>query len=65
MPRPKELHLDWRVLTEDSSEGRKCFGEGFQIVVQMVVEFQRKVDHFLRFRHNFGAAAKAGEKIGL
>jgi len=44
-----------RVLTKDSPENRGFFGEGVKVVVEVVVDPQRQIDHF----HDLGDDLRA------
>ena len=52
-----------RVLTKDSPENRSFFGEGVKIVVEVVVDPQRQIDHFDDLGDDLRAAAKPCEKV--
>ena len=43
---PNVLRSGDRVLTKDSPENRSFFGEGVKVVVEVVVDPQRQIDHF-------------------
>ena len=53
----------WRVLTKDSPENRSFFGEGVKVVVEVVVDPQRQIDHFDDLGDDFRAAAEPCEKV--
>ena len=52
-----------RVLTKDSPENRGFFGEGVEVVVEVVVDPQRKIDHFDGLGDDLRAAAEPHEKV--
>jgi hypothetical protein len=52
-----------RVLTKDSPENRSFFGEGVKVVVEVVVDPQRQIDHFDDLGDDFRAAAEPCEKV--
>ncbi|MFZ2105992.1 MAG: hypothetical protein WAV18_11540, partial [Roseiarcus sp.] len=47
-----------RVLTKDSPENRSFFGEGVKVVVEVVVDPQRQIDHFDDLGDDLLAAAE-------
>jgi len=47
-----------RVLTKDSPENRGFFGESVKVVVEVVVDPQRQIDHFDDFGDDLRAAAE-------
>ena len=47
-----------RVLTKDSPENRGFFGEGVKVVVEVVVDPQRQIDHFDDLGDDLRAAAE-------
>ncbi len=55
--------LDARVLTKDRPENQGFLGEGVDIVVEVVVDPQRQIDHFHDLGDNFCAAAKPREEV--
>src|SRR5271156_4269993 len=59
----KFVKKDWRVLTKDSPENRGFFGEGVKVVVEVVVDPQRQIDHFDDLGDDLRAAAEPGEKV--
>ena len=52
-----------RVLTKDSPENRGFFGEGVKVVVEVVVNPQRQIDHFDDLGDDLRAAAEPREKV--
>ena len=52
-----------RVLTKDSPENRSFFGEGVKVVVEVVVDPQRQIDHFDDLGDDLRAAAEPCEKV--
>ena len=50
-----------RVLTKDSPENRSFFGEGVKVVVEVVVDPQRQIDHFDDLGDDLRAAAEPFE----
>src|ERR1700678_4598617 len=52
-----------RVLTKDSPENRGFFGEGVKVVVEVVVDPQRQIDHFDDLGDDLRAAAEPCEKV--
>ena len=52
-----------RVLTKDRPESLGFSGEVFWTVVEIVIQAQRKVDHFLDLGNHFCATAKACEEV--
>jgi len=52
-----------RVLTKDRPENRSFFGEAVEVVVEVMVDPQRQVDHFRDLGDNFRAAAEPREKV--
>src|SRR5271168_3501725 len=50
-------------LTKDSPENRGFFGEGVKVVVEVVVDPQRQIDHFDDLGDDLRAAAKSCEKV--
>ena len=51
------------VLTKDSPENRGFFGEGVKVVVEVVVDPQRQIDHFDDLGDDLRAAAEPREKV--
>ena len=58
-----DIRLFWRVLTKDSPENRSFFGEGVKVVVEVVVDPQRQIDHFDDLGDDLRAAAEPCEKV--
>src|SRR5271154_3915469 len=58
--RPSKIK-NLRVLTKDSPENRSFFGEGVKVVVEVVVDPQRQIDHFDDLGDDLRAAAKSCE----
>ena len=56
-------HRQRRVLTKDSPENRSFFGEGVKVVVEVVVDPQRQIDHFDDLGDDLRAAAEPCEKV--
>jgi hypothetical protein len=54
---------DKRVLTEDRSENIGFFKKTVEIVVEVMVDPQRQIDHFLNLGYNFGATTEPREKM--
>ena len=52
-----------RVLTKDRPKNCGFFGEGVEVVVEVVVDPQRQIDHFDDLGDNFCAAAEPREKM--
>ena len=52
-----------RVLTKDSPENRSFFGEGVKVVVEVMVDPQRQIDHFDDLGDDFRTAAEPREKV--
>jgi hypothetical protein len=52
-----------RVLTKDSPENRGFFGEGVKVVVEVVIDPQRQIDHFDDLGDDLRAAAEPCEKV--
>src|ERR1700722_18027819 len=52
-----------RVLTKDSPENRSFFGEGVKVVVEVVVDPQRQIDHFDDLGDDLRAAVEPCEKV--
>ncbi len=50
--------FEGRVLTKDSPENRGFFGEGVKVVVEVVVDPQRQIDHFDDLGDDLRAAAE-------
>ena len=58
------LASEWlRVLIKDSPENCGFFGEGVNIIVEVVVDPQRQVDHFDNLGDDLCAAAEPREKV--
>ena len=49
---------NWRVLTKDSPENCGFLGEGVKVVVEVVVDPQRQIDHFDDLGDDLRAAAE-------
>jgi hypothetical protein len=60
---PSALYVVMRVLTKDSLENRSFFGEGVKVVVEVVVDPQRQIDHFDDLGDDLRAAAEPCEKV--
>ena len=54
---------DNKVLTKDSPENRSFFGEGVKVVVEVVVDPQRQIDHFDDLGDDLCATAEPCEKV--
>ncbi len=54
---------EWRVLTKDSPENCGFFGEGVEVVVEVVVDPQREINHLDDLGDDFCAAAEPCEKM--
>ena len=54
---------EFRVLTKDSPENRSFFGEGVKVVVEVVVDPQRQIDHFDDLGDDLCATAEPCEKV--
>ena len=52
-----------RVLTKDSPENCSFFGEGVKVVVEVVVDPQRQIDHFDDLGDDLCATAEPCEKV--
>jgi hypothetical protein len=52
-----------RVLTEDRSENVDFLKKAVEIVVKVMVDPQRQIDHFLNLGYNFRATTEPGEKM--
>jgi hypothetical protein len=52
-----------RVLTRDSPENRSFFGEGVNVVVEVMVDPQRQIDHFDDLGDDLRAASEPCGKV--
>ena len=56
-------YANWRVLTEDRPENRGFFGEGVEVVVEMMINPQGQVNHFDDLGDDLRAASEPCEEM--
>jgi hypothetical protein len=62
-PKPNGGDRTRRVLTKDRSEYQGFFNEAVEVVMEMMVDSQRQINHFRDLGDDFRASSKSREKV--